>query len=83
MNQAQGRVKQIERYKIDIQLHAKSIAIGYNNYLCLNLISENGRQHNSPQSHVQLEATLNALFVSLCQTGCRQFHNDEVSVNVS
>ena len=61
-SQSSTRVKQIERYKVDIPLHAKLIAIGYNNYLCLNSISENGRQHNSPQSQVQLEATYDCFF---------------------
>ena len=56
-SQSSTRVKQIERYKVNIRLHAKLIVIGYNNYLGLSSISENGRQHNSPQSQVQLEAT--------------------------
>ena len=30
--------------------------------LCLNSISENGRQHNSPQSQVQLEVTYEFFF---------------------
>ena len=65
--------------KVKIRLHAKLMAIGCNNYLCLNSILQNGHEHNSPQSQVQLKATyeffLNALFVSLRQPGCTQFHN--------
>ena len=57
VNQVQGSRKQIEKFKVKVGLHAKLIAIGYNNYLCLNSILENGHQHNSPQSQVQLEAT--------------------------
>ena len=56
------RVKQIERCKVKIRLHAKLIAIGYNNYLSLNSVLENGHQHNSPQSQVQLEATYEFFF---------------------
>ena len=48
--------------KVKIRLHAKLIAIGCNNYLCLNSILQNGHQHNSPQSQVQLEATYEFFF---------------------
>ena len=63
-SQSSTRVKQIERCKEDtgIWLHSKLIAIGYNNYLCLNSMSENGCQHNSPQSQVQLKATYEFFF---------------------
>ena len=56
-SQSSTKVKEIERCKVDIRLHAKLIAIGYNNYLCLNSILENGHQHNSPQFQAQLEET--------------------------
>ena len=44
-SQSSTKVKEIERCKVDIRLHAKLIAIGYNNYLCLNSILEN--EHRS------------------------------------
>ena len=48
--------------KVKIRLHAKLIANGCNNYLCLNSILQNGHQHNSPQSQVQLEVTYEFFF---------------------
>ena len=41
--------------KVKIQLHAKLIAIGCNNYLCLNSILQNGHQHNSPQPQSEIK----------------------------
>ena len=51
--------------KVKIRLHAKLIAIGCNNYLCLNSILQNGHQHNSPHSQVQLEVTFKCSFREL------------------
>ena len=48
--------------KVKLRLHAKWIAIGCNNYLSLNSILQNGHQHNSPQSQVQLEVTYEFFF---------------------
>ena len=48
-----------------VRLHAKLIAIRYNNYLCSISILENGHQHNSPQFQVQLEATYEFFFLML------------------
>ena len=52
----------IKMCKVKLRLHAKWIAIGCNNYLCLNSILQNGHQHNSPQSQVQLEVTYEFFF---------------------
>ena len=48
--------------KVKKRLHAKLIAIKCNNYLCLNSLLQNGHQHNSLQSQVQLEATYEFFF---------------------
>ena len=46
-----------------LQIH-ETILVQFNSIqlLCLNSISENGSQHNSPQSQVQLEATYELFF---------------------